>query len=115
MIKSIVHDETFLSIPSTDCTKMDVNIIKDLQDTLKAHEKECVGMAANMIGYSKRMIIVQFGMVPIVMINPVITSKKDAYMTKEGCLSLEGERQTKRFKKITVEYMDVNFKKVKQK
>ena len=115
MIKPIVHDEKFLSIPSTKCTKMDVWIIKDLQDTLKAHDKECVGMAANMIGYSKRMIIVQFGMLPIVMINPVITSKRDAYSVMEGCLSLDGQRETKRYKQITVEYLDVNFKKVKQK
>ena len=115
MIKPIVHDEKFLAIPSTACTKMDLNIAKDLQDTLKAHENECVGLAANMIGYSKRMIVIQFGMIPVVMINPVITQKKDAYETKEGCLSLEGERKTKRYKRITVEYQDVNFRKVKQK
>lgn len=115
MIKSIVKDVMFLSQKSEPATKNDVSIIKDLQDTLKANQSNCVGMAANMIGYKKNIIIVNMGAVNVVMVNPVIKKKSCAYETKESCLSLDGLRKTTRYKNIEVEYLDVDFKKQKQK
>ena len=88
---------------------------KDLQDTLAAHREGCVGMAANMIGYKKRTIIVSMGFMDLIMNNPVILSKTDSYETEEGCLSLLGTRKTTRYKEIEVEYEDINFKKQRQK
>ena len=85
----------------------------DLQDTLAAHREECVGMAANMIGIKKRVIIVNMGMIDIVMFNPVIRKKSGAYETEEGCLSLTGVRKTTRYEKMEVEYLDQNWKKQK--
>ena len=111
MIKPICKDVLFLGQPSESATKQDKGIIADLKDTLAAHQKECVGMAANMIGYKKRMIVVSLGIVSIVMINPVITQKSGPYETEEGCLSLAGKRHTKRFKKITVEFENEQFEK----
>ena len=43
---------------SEPATKADLQVGKDLQDTLQANHSGCVGMAANMIGVKKRVIIV---------------------------------------------------------
>ncbi|AUI72554.1 peptide deformylase [Companilactobacillus alimentarius] len=109
MIRPINHDQNFLKQKAQLATKNDLPIVQDLQDTLKANSKNCVGMAANMIGQNKKIIIFSLGMMAVVMINPTIISKKNSYVTFEGCLSLEGQRQTTRFKEITVKYLDTDF------
>ena len=114
MVKDIVRDTLFLSQKSTVTTKDDAQVARDLQDTLKAHRQTCVGMAANMIGYKKRTIIVSLGIIDMIMNNPVILSQKGEYETEEGCLSLSGQRATKRYREIEVEFEDINFKKQKQ-
>ena len=106
MIKPIMRDAFFLNQRSEEATKADLPVAQDLEDTLKANRKRCVGMAANMIGYRKRIIIVATGLADMVMINPVITKKSEPYDTEEGCLSLPGVRKTTRFQKITVRYLD---------
>ena len=115
MIKPIVKDIIFLGQKSEISTKDDMQVVQDLKDTLSAHRDGCVGMAANMIGYRKRMIIVSLGIVDLVMINPVIISKNGEYETEEGCLSLQGKRKTKRYKDIEVKFMDAGFNEQKQK
>ncbi|GEK28586.1 peptide deformylase [Furfurilactobacillus siliginis] len=110
MIKSINHNLTSLKKPSTPATKADLATATNLLDTLKAHQAECVGMAANMIGVHKRIIVAQIGPFALAMINPKITAQHDPYQTTEGCLSLTGHRLTNRFKTITVSYLDQNFK-----
>ena len=115
MVKPIVKDVMFLGQKSDSATEADRQIIIDLQDTLKAHRDGCVGMAANMIGYKKSIIIVSMGLFDMVMVNPIITKKTGAYQTEESCLSLTGKSPTTRNKEIEVEYQDVNFKKQKQK
>ncbi|EXM39671.1 peptide deformylase [Ruminococcus albus SY3] len=111
MVKEIVHDVLFLKQKSTKADRNDMQIVTDLKDTLKANHDRCVGMAANMIGYNKRIIIFTAGIMDIVMINPVIVKKAQPYETEEGCLSLTGVRKTKRWEKITVEYQDTDFNK----
>lgn len=111
MVKPIVRDVLFLSQKSEPATKADMAVGLDLMDTLKANREHCVGMAANMIGVKKNIIIVSQGMFDMVMFNPVIIKKAEPYMTEEGCLSLDGVRKTERFKRITVEYMDMSWKK----
>ena len=93
MVKQIVRDIFFLGQPSKPATKADIQIGKDLQDTLQANRERCVGMAANMIGVRKNIIIVNMGFIDVVMFNPVIVSKHDMYETEEGCLSLDGVRK----------------------
>jgi len=116
MIKDIVKDTMFLSIKSSDATIDDLAIGQDLLDTLNYHKAECVGMAANMIGYQKRVIVFydEKENKNILMFNPSIISFKDEYQTEEGCLSLEGKRSTKRYKDITVEYYNSKFEKKKR-
>ncbi|MDA5388999.1 MULTISPECIES: peptide deformylase [Loigolactobacillus] len=109
MIKQIMHDPNFLSKKAVLATKMDASVITDLRDTLKANEANCVGMAANMIGVNKRIIVCQMGAMAIPLVNPIITKKIGAFTTEEGCLSLSGERSTKRYKTIEVSYRDQNF------
>ena len=115
MVKSIVKDVMFLGQKSETATADDRQVITDLQDTLKAHRDGCVGMAANMIGYKKRIIIVSMGFADLVMQNPVIKAKSGKYETEESCLSLTGRRRTERYQNIEVEYLDVSFKKQRQK
>ncbi|MFA9378752.1 MAG: peptide deformylase [Lachnotalea sp.] len=115
MVKPIVRDEFFLKQKSEFATKADAAIIVDLIDTLKANEKHCVGMAANMIGVKKRIIVFSVGISIVPMVNPVITKKLKPYETEEGCLSLTGVRKTKRYETIEVSYEDQNFQKCKQK
>jgi len=114
MVKPIVKDVMFLGQRSELATEADKQIIVDLQDTLRAHKDGCVGMAANMIGYKKAIIIVSMGLFDMVLVNPVITKKIGAYQVEESCLSLTGKRPATRYKEIEVEYQDVNFKKQKQ-
>ena len=115
MIKPIVRDVLFLSQKSDPATKEDLPVAGDLQDTLKANQDRCVGMAANMIGYKKRIIIVSIGFMNMVMYNPVIMRKEGAFETEEGCLSLSGVRKTTRYQSIELEYQDSSFKKHRQK
>ena len=114
MIKPINKDTTLLSQKSAPTTPKDTQVIIDLIDTLKSHKKDCVGMAANMIGINKRVIALQLGDLVMPLINPSIISKSEPYDVEEGCLSLIGERPAKRFMKITVSYLDAEFKPHKQ-
>ncbi|MFC6169853.1 peptide deformylase [Loigolactobacillus jiayinensis] len=109
MNKPIMHDPTFLAQPAVPATKSDAAVITDLLDTLKANADRCVGMAANMIGVNKRIIVCQMGPLAVPMVNPVITKKSGLFTAEEGCLSLTGQRSTKRYKTITVNYADQNF------
>lgn len=114
MVKPVIKDIFFLSQKSPPATQADKQVITDLLDTLQANKEHCVGMAANMIGVKKRIIVVSMGFMNIPMINPVITKKSKPYETEESCLSLTGVRKTTRYETIEVEYLDVNFKKHKQ-
>ena len=111
MIKEIVKDIVFLEQKSELATKDDIEVVNDLIDTLRANLDSCVGMAANMIGVKKNIIVFAMGEMIVPMINPVIIKKENSYITEESCLSLEGFRQTKRYETIEVEYFDKNFKK----
>lgn len=114
MVRIIVKDILFLGQKSIPATKADATVIDDLIDTLKANADHCVGMAANMIGIKKRIIVYSLGAIGIPMINPVIITKSKPYETEEGCLSLTGIRKTMRYEIIEVEYMDRNFINQKQ-
>lgn len=115
MIKQIVHDPFFLGQKSEEATKADIKTAKDLLDTLAANRAGCVGMAANMIGIRKRIIVFDNNGKDMVMMNPVIIEKAGEYETEEGCLSLAGIRKTKRFQFITVSYQDMEMKKKTEK
>lgn len=112
MIRPIVKDPIALMRPSSEVTLADRALIKDMKDTLLAHRHECVGMAANMIGSNKRMIIVhtESGEDKI-LINPVLRKKNGKYDAEEGCLSLTGVRPAVRYRVIEVEYEDESFRK----
>ena len=111
MIKKITRDPMFLAQKSMDATEADKQVISDLLDTLRANLDHCVGMAANMIGVSKNIIVVAAAPFQFAMINPVIAKKTGAFQTEEGCLSLDGVRPCTRYKEIEVDYLDINFKK----
>ena len=112
MIKEIIKDEFFLKQKSKECTKEDTYIAQELLETIQAYKDQCVGMAANMIGFSKRIIAISDNGKYILMFNPEIVKAYGEYETEEGCLSLDGERKTKRYKTVTVKYANDKFKTV---
>ena len=110
MIRELVHDPFLLGMRAKPATKDDSRIARDLLDTLNAHRETCVGMAANMIGKTVRIIAFIDGAKPNLMYNPEIISKAAPYETEEGCLSLLGApRKTTRYKMIKVKYQDSGF------
>ena len=110
MVKQIVRDVFFLAQKSEPATKADLQVGRDLMDTLRANRERCVGMAANMIGWLKRIIVVDLGFAPVIMYNPLILKKEGPFETEEGCLCHEGEKKVTRYAVIEVAYMDHAFK-----
>ena len=111
MVRELVHDPILLARVSENAVKEDWAIAQDLLETLIFHEKGCVGMAANMIGVTKRIIAFNNNGTYEVMLNPEIVKSSGEYETKEGCLSLLGDpRPTKRFEKIKVQYQTMDMK-----
>ena len=107
MIRPLVHDTIFLKIRAKDADAEDVQTAKDLAETIEHHKEGCVGMAANMIGVPKRIIVFYDSKKIITMFNPEITGKNQPYETEEGCLSLlGGPRSVTRYKSIKVRYQD---------
>lgn len=111
MVKKVVRDPLFLAQKSEPATEADKQVVQDLLDTLRANLDHCVGMAADMIGVKKNIIVVVAGPFQFAMINAVITKKSGAFQTEEGCLSLDGVRPCTRYKEIEVDYLNQNFKK----
>ena len=106
MVREIMKDKVFLAETSEKATAEDTEIARDLLETLEAHKAGCVGMAANMIGVRKRIIAFDNEGSYMVMFNPEIVYRKGLYLTEEGCLSLQGQRKTKRHKTIKVQWQD---------
>ena len=115
MIRPIMKDVIFLSQKAESATKKDRAIGLDLLDTLKAHQEECVGMAANMIGEKKAIIVCTLNNRNVLMYNPEIIKRNFPFETEEGCLSLTGLRKCTRYKEIEVVYLDESFRKKKAK
>lgn len=109
MIREIMKDTTFLSQKAELATPEDISVAQDLLETLEAHRDGCVGMAANMIGVNKRIIVFDNEGKYMVMFNPEIIKKSGSYQIREGCLSLPGTRETKRWKSIKVQYQTEAF------
>ena len=109
MVREIMRDEAFLSQKAEPATQDDLNIAQDLLDTLTAHKTGYVGMAANMIGINKRIIVFDNEGKYMVMFNPEIIKKSGSYEAEEGCLSLTGTRKAKRWKSIKVQYQNEQF------
>ena len=114
MERKIIKDVMFLKLKSSPAGKADIPTAIDLIDTLRANSSRCVGLAANMIGVRKNIIIVQTPAVPLVMMNPrMISHSEKCYEAEEGCLSLEGTRKTMRYESVEIEYLDMSMKRHK--
>ena len=115
MVREIVRDVLVLGRRSEPATKEDMPVVRDMLDTLAANSDRCVGMAANMIGVHKTILVAAIGGKHIAMVNPKMTDhSKEVYETEEGCLSLDGVRPVKRYQFVTVEYLDHRFQRKKQ-
>ncbi len=109
MVREIMRDERFLSQTAELATPEDLPVAQDLLDTLTAHRDGCVGMAANMIGVCKRIIVFDNEGKSMVMFNPEIIKKSGPYEAEEGRLSLTGTRRTKRWQSVKVQYQNEKF------
>ena len=109
MVREIMQDEAFLSQKAEPATLEDLPVAQDLLDTLTAHRSGCIGMAANMIGVCKRIIVFDNEGKYTVMFNPEIIKKSGSYEAEEGCLSLTGIRKAKRWQSIKVQYQNEQF------
>ena len=109
MIRQIVRDTSFLSQRAEPAGLDDLETARDLLDTLAAHREECVGMAANMIGVNRRVIVFENEGEDMVMFNPEIIRESGPYEAEEGCLSLPGTRKTRRWQSIKVRYQNELF------
>ena len=109
MVREIMRDEAFLFQKAEPSTLKDLPVAQDLLDTLTAHKDGCVGMAANMIGVCKRIIVFDNEGKYMVMFNPDIIKKSEPYEAEEGCLSLTGIRKAKRWQSIKVQYQNEQF------
>ena len=109
MVREIMRDESFLAQKSEPATPEDLPVAQDLLDTLEANKERCVGMAANMIGVNKRIIVFDNEGTYMVMFNPKIIKQSGPYQAEEGCLSLEGARPAKRWRSIKVRYQNEKF------
>ncbi len=110
MVKEVIHDPLLLARKSVLATIEDLQTAKDLQDTLKENKASCVGMAANMIGVYKRIIVFDHNGTYMTMFNPEIIKMAEPYDTEEGCLSLlGGPRKCKRYQTIKVRWQNEKF------
>ena len=109
MIQPIMHDPLFLAQKSEPASPEDRQTITDLLDTLRANLDRCVGMAANMIGVKKRIIVFCNGPMLMAMLNPAVTACSGEYEAEEGCLSLSGTRKATRYRSIKVQYQNEQF------
>ena len=110
MVRSIMRDVEFLKQPSQPAAAADAPIADDLMETLKANEGKCVGMAANMIGVNKRIIVFEDAGGYMEMFNPRILRRAQPFEAEEGCLSLPGTRKTRRYREIKVEWQTRDMK-----
>ncbi len=111
MVKEICKDIFILGRHAVPATEEDASLGQDLLDTLKANRERCVGMAANMVGEPKAIIVFDDNGALTLMYNPKILKKEGPFETEEGCLSLQGTRKTTRFRSIKVEYQNEKFQK----
>jgi peptide deformylase len=91
LVRQIMRDPLFLVQKSVDVTETERQVVTDLLDTLKANLDRCVGMAANMIGVRKNIIVVAVGPFQFAMINPVITKKNNLRRCGHGKLFESGK------------------------
>lgn len=110
MIQEVIHDPILLARKSESATIEDIQVAQDLLDTLIANKEACVGMAANMIGVLKRVIVFDNEGTYMTMFNPEIVKMSGLYDTQEGCLSLLGDpRPCKRYQTIKVQWQNEKF------
>lgn len=80
-------------------------LIDDMLETM--YEKEGVGLAAPQVGVLKRVVVIDVGDGPLVMINPRIVRREGTQTGDEGCLSVPGKAgQVTRPNEVTVRFMD---------
>ena len=109
MEREIVKDPARLTQRADYAGVEDLETARDLLDTLAAHRDDCVGMAANMIGVNRRVIVFENDGADMVMFNPEIVKASGPYEAEEGCLSLSGARRTRRWQTIKVRYQNELF------
>ena len=93
--------------PVTEVTERIQTLIDDMLETMYEHDG--VGLAAPQVGVLKRIVVIDVGEGPIVMINPEILETSGEQTGAEGCLSLPGKYGTvTRPNYVKAKYFDEN-------
>ena len=87
----IMGDEKLEKVcrPLKQVTDRDRELIQDMLDTM--YDANGVGLAAPQVGVLKRIVVIDIGEGPIVMVNPEILETSGSQTGQEGCLSLPGQ------------------------
>ena len=87
--------DDILTKPCKEVTKMTIRnriLINDMLDTM--YEAQGVGLAAPQVGILKRIVVIDVGDGPVVMVNPEILESSGEQTGNEGCLSIPGKAGT---------------------
>ena len=99
------------SRPITEMTQKLRNLIVDMMDTM--YDSMGVGLAAPQVGILKRIVVIDVGEGPIVLINPEILETSGEQTGEEGCLSVPGmSGQVTRPDYVKVKALDINMEEV---
>jgi peptide deformylase len=83
------------------------NLAKDMLDTL--YKENGAGLAAPQIGVSERVVVIDVGKGPLVLINPEIIAREGQARDSEGCLSIPGRSgYVTRARKARVKFTDLH-------
>ena len=87
----IMGDEKLEKVcrPVKEITDRERELVRDMLDTM--YDANGVGLAAPQVGILKRIVVIDIGEGPVVMINPEILETSGEQTGQEGCLSLPGQ------------------------
>jgi peptide deformylase len=115
ILKIVTEENPVLRQKSKEITQVSKRVkilVKNMLETL--YDAPGVGLAAPQVGVLERIIVIDVGDGPIVLINPQILSREGENRDVEGCLSIPGRNEyITRANKVVVTGMDLNGKKVK--
>lgn len=102
---------TKVSRPVDEMTQRNRDLIVDMLDTM--YDAMGVGLAAPQVGILKRIVVIDVGDGPIVLVNPVIVEQSGEQTGDEGCLSVPGMAgQVTRPDYVKVKALDINMEEV---
>lgn len=103
-----IEEDEVLRKKSKKVEKIDdriLTLIEDMKETM--YEADGVGLAAPQVGILKRLVVIDVGEGPIILINPEIIKTEGSQIDYEGCLSVPGKQgKVERPYKVTLKALN---------